>query len=587
VKGFQKKSATSRQALALLIPIFNRFRLRLLVGFCALLGVDFLQLIVPKILKKGIDSLADQSADAHSLLLLATLILAIAACVALLRFVWRILIIGFSRILEKRLRVQLFAHLVRMDRSFYHHWSAGSLMAHAGNDLAAVQMACGMGMVAAADALVMSTAAIGFMLAIDVRLTFLALLPMPLLALSTWILSKKMHLRFSRVQEQFGRLTEFARNALVSITLVKGYCLEGAQEKKFSELGATYVRNNLHVAILQGLLHPMATLAGNAGMLLVLYFGGKMVIKSGMSLGSFVAFITYLAMLIWPMMAVGWVANLGQRGLTSLRRIATLLRQQPSLKDGKLTRVHWNPQAAWIRCTDLSFAYPGAEQPALRNINAAWSTGIYGIAGRSGSGKSTLCRLIVRLYPVDRGMLFLGDDDINQYSVAAIRKEFAYVGEQTALFSDTIYNNIRFGRPGATRQQVEDAAKAALIHAYIIGLDRGYDAMVGEQGVKLSGGQRQRIALARALLSNRRILIIDNGLSALDVSTEQEVFTNIRRLYQGRLVLLVSHRVNLLSRTREIILLDQGKIIAAGDHVALYAAGGLYTTMVDKQQDHA
>ncbi len=587
MKGFQKKSATSRQALALLIPIFNRFRLRLLVGFCALLGVDFLQLIVPKILKKGIDSLADQSADAHSLLLLATLILAIAACVALLRFVWRILIIGFSRILEKRLRVQLFAHLVRMDRSFYHHWSAGSLMAHAGNDLAAVQMACGMGMVAAADALVMSTAAIGFMLAIDVRLTFLALLPMPLLALSTWILSKKMHLRFSRVQEQFGRLTEFARNALVSITLVKGYCLEGAQEKKFSELGATYVRNNLHVAILQGLLHPMATLAGNAGMLLVLYFGGKMVIKSGMSLGSFVAFITYLAMLIWPMMAVGWVANLGQRGLTSLRRIATLLRQQPSLKDGKLTRVHWNPQAAWIRCTDLSFAYPGAEQPALRNINAAWSTGIYGIAGRSGSGKSTLCRLIVRLYPVDRGMLFLGDDDINQYSVAAIRKEFAYVGEQTALFSDTIYNNIRFGRPGATRQQVEDAAKAALIHAYIIGLDRGYDAMVGEQGVKLSGGQRQRIALARALLSNRRILIIDNGLSALDVSTEQEVFTNIRRLYQGRLVLLVSHRVNLLSRTREIILLDQGKIIAAGDHVALYAAGGLYTTMVDKQQDHA
>ena len=587
MKGFQKKSATSRQALALLIPIFNRFRLRLLVGFCALLGVDFLQLIVPKILKKGIDSLADQSADAHSLLLLATLILAIAACVALLRFVWRILIIGFSRILEKRLRVQLFAHLVRMDRSFYHHWSAGSLMAHAGNDLAAVQMACGMGMVAAADALVMSTAAIGFMLAIDVRLTFLALLPMPLLALSTWVLSKKMHLRFSRVQEQFGRLTEFARNALVSITLVKGYCLEGAQEKKFSELGATYVRNNLHVAILQGLLHPMATLAGNAGMLLVLYFGGKMVIKSGMSLGSFVAFITYLAMLIWPMMAVGWVANLGQRGLTSLRRIATLLRQQPSLKDGKLTRVHWNPQAAWIRCTDLSFAYPGAEQPALRNINAAWSTGIYGIAGRSGSGKSTLCRLIVRLYPVDRGMLFLGDDDINQYSVAAIRKEFAYVGEQTALFSDTIYNNIRFGRPGATRQQVEEAAKAALIHAYIIGLDRGYDAMVGEQGVKLSGGQRQRIALARALLSNRRILIIDNSLSALDVSTEQEVFTNIRRLYQGRLVLLVSHRVNLLSRTREIILLDQGKIIAAGDHVALYAAGGLYTTMVDKQQDHA
>ncbi len=585
--SISEKSATSRQALALLVPVFKQFRLRLFLGFSALLGVDFLQLIVPKILKKGIDSLADQSATHQSLLLLAALVLGIAACVALLRFVWRILIIGFSRILEKRLRVQLFTHLVRMDRSFYHRWSAGSLMAHAGNDLAAVQMACGMGMVAAADALVMSTASIGFMLAIDTRLTALALLPMPLLALSTWILSKKMHLHFSRVQEQFGRLTEFARNALVSITLVKGYCLERAQEKKFAELGKTYVRNNLRVAILQGLLHPMATIAGNTGMLLVLYFGGMMVIKTEISLGSFVAFITYLAMLIWPMMAVGWVANLAQRGLTSLRRIATLLEKQPSLEDGVKAQILRNPREPWIRCNDLSFTYPGSKRPALQHINVAWSTGIYGIAGRSGSGKSTLCRLILRLYPIDKGMLYLGGEDINQYLVATVRKQFAYVGEQTALFSDTIYNNISFGLEGASRQQVEAAAKAAAIHEYIINLDKGYDARVGEQGVKLSGGQRQRIALARALVSNRPILIIDNGLSALDVSTEQEVFTNIGRQYGDRLVLLVSHRVNLLSRTREIILLDQGKIVAVGDHASLYAIGGLYTTMVDKQKDHA
>ncbi len=587
MKNIYGKTATSRQALALLIPVFRRYRMRLFWGFSALLGVDFLQLIVPRILKKGIDSLADQSASNHSLLLLAALVLGIAACVALLRFVWRILIIGFSRILEKRLRVQLFSHLVRMDRSFYHRWSAGSLMAHAGNDLAAVQMACGMGMVAAADAMVMSTASIGFMLAINIKLTVFALLPMPLLALSTWILSQKMHQRFSRVQEQFGRLTEFARNALVSISLVKGYCLEDAQEKKFSELGRTYVHNNLRVAILQGLLHPMATLAGNAGMLLVLYFGGKMVIAGRMSLGSFVAFITYLAMLIWPMMAVGWVANLSQRGLTSLRRIATLLHEQPALYDGVKTRINWNPQAPWIRCKNLTFSYPGTNHAALRNINATWSIGIYGIAGRSGSGKSTLCRLIIRLYPITQGMLYIGGGDVNLFSVAELRKQFAYVGEQTSLFSDTIYNNIRFGLEGASKQQVEEAAKAASIHAYITGLDKGYDTRIGEQGVKLSGGQRQRIALARALLSNRKILIIDNGLSALDVSTEQKVFANIRRQYQGRLVLLVSHRVNLLSRTRKIILLDQGEIIAVGDHATMYAAGGLYAAMVDKQQDHA
>ncbi len=586
MKNDHVKTAEIRQALSLLVPVFKRFRMRLFLGFAALLGVDFLQLIVPKILKHGIDSLATLQTTPRSLLLLGGLILLIAAVVALLRFVWRTLIIGFSRILEKQLRVQLFSHLVRMDRSFYGRWSAGSLMAHAGNDLAAVQMACGMGMVAAADAVVMSTAAIGFMLAIDSRLTLLALLPMPLLALSTWILSKKMHLRFTRVQEQFGLLTEFARNALVSIPLVKGYCLEEIQEQEFAELGRQYVHNNLRVAILQGLLHPMATLAGNAGMLLVLYFGGKMVIESRMSLGSFVAFTTYLAMLIWPMMAVGWVANLSQRGLTSLRRIATLLARQPSVIDAQPC-LPLDQQTPTIQCRNLSFSYPDSVQPALRAINVSWTSGIYGIAGRSGSGKSTLCRLIVRLYPVEPQMLYIGGQDVNQLCIAAIRKQVSYVGQQTALFADTIYNNISFGLPGASEKQVEAAAKAAAIHTYIRGLEKGYKAKVGEQGVKLSGGQRQRIALARALLSNRRILIIDDGLSALDVATEQEVFANIRRLYQNRLVLLVSHRVNLLAETDEIVMLDQGKIALIGDHAKMYAENDLYKMMVDKQQDHA
>ena len=556
------------------------------MGFTALLAVDFLQLIVPKILKHGIDSLADGTATNDSLLKLAALILFIAGSVALFRFTWRMLIIGFSRILEKQLRARLFSHLIRMDRTFFGHWSAGSLMAHAGNDLTAVQMACGMGMVAAADALVMSSAAIGFMVAIDLRLTFLALLPMPMLALSTWFLSRKMHFRFNKVQEQFGRLTEFARNALVSIPLVKGYCLEDAQEQAFSELGRQYVHNNLRVAILQGLLHPMATLAGNTGMLLVLYFGGKMVVAGAMSLGSFVAFTTYLAMLIWPMMAVGWVVNLGQRGLTSLRRIATLLHEQPAIED-RAHCIRSITKAPTIRLHNLSFSYPGSRRPALRGVNVSFTTGIYGIAGRSGSGKSTLCRLLVRLYPVDQDMLFFGGYDVNSLCVATLRSMISYVGQRTSLFADTIYNNIAFGRPEATREQVETAARAAAIHGYIESLARGYQALVGEQGVKLSGGQRQRIALARAFLSDRPVLIIDDGLSALDVATEQEVFANIRRLYQDRLVLLVSHRVNLLAGTGKIIMLDEGKIIFVGNHEQMYAGSDLYKIMVDKQRDHA
>jgi len=581
-----KKSAGVRTALALLSPVFYRHRLRLFFGFAALLGVDFLQLLVPGILKRGVDGLSNHTTTREYLLQLALLILLIAAVVALLRFFWRTLIIGFSRLLEKQLRVQLFDHLVHMDRPFFGRWSTGSLMAHAGNDLSAIQMACGMGMVAAADALVMSTAAIGFMLTIDIRLTLIALLPLPLLALSTKILSKKMHLYFSSVQEKFGQLTEFSRNALVSIHLIKGYCLEGLQKQEFDRIGKQYVRSNLQVAVIQGLLHPMAMLAGNTGMMLILYFGGRQVIAGHITLGDFVAFMTYLTMLIWPMMAIGWVANLAQRGLTSLCRVATLLQERPVVTGGK-DLLAADAQTTCICCNNLKFSYPASKHPALNNINLRLTQGIYGMTGRAGSGKSTLCRLLVRLYPVESGMLFIGGRDVNQLSIAAVRASMSYVGQQVALFEDSIANNISFGRPDADPARIEAAAKAALIHEYISALPDGYNSLVGERGIKLSGGQRQRIALARALLSNRSVLVIDDGLSALDVATEQKVFENIRQQYHDRLILLVSHRVNLLAGTDTIIMLDDGRVVAACGHARMYATNNLYRIMVDKQRDHA
>ncbi|HHD63194.1 MAG TPA: ABC transporter ATP-binding protein [Desulfobulbaceae bacterium] len=560
--------------------------MRLVFGFAALLGVDFLQLLVPGILKRGIDALSNHTVTRAYLLELSLLILLIAAVVALLRFFWRTLIIGFSRLLEKELRERLFVHLVHMDQPFFGRWSTGSLMAHAGNDLSAIQMACGMGMVAAADALVMSTAAVCFMLVIDIRLTLLALLPLPLLALSTKILSKKMHVHFSRVQEKFGQLTEFSRNALVSIRLIKGYCLEGLQEQEFARIGQQYVRSNLRVAVIQGLLHPMAMLTGNVGMVLILYFGGRQVIAGRITLGDFVAFMTYLTMLIWPMMAIGWVANLAQRGLTSLRRIGALLQEQPVLTGGRGI-IKSGADVPTIRCKQLHFSYPGRRHPALCNLTLQFTSGVYGITGRAGSGKSTLCRLIARLYPVKKGMLYVDGMDVNQLSIASVRAGISFVGQQVSLFEDSVYKNICFGRPDADQKQVKEAAKAAAIHDYISHLPDGYNSLVGERGVKFSGGQRQRIALARALLSNRPILIIDDGLSALDVATEQQVFEHIYQQYHDRLILLVSHRVNLLARADKIIMLDQGKIVAACAHKQMYAANNLYKIMVDKQQGHA
>ena len=579
-------SGRGRAALGLLRPIFVRYRLRLLLGFIALLGVDFLQLLIPMLLKKGIDGLSLRTATASSLLRLSLFILLIAATVALLRFVWRTLIIGFSRLLERNLRDRIFAHLLQMDRPFYGRWSTGDLMAHAGNDLSAIQMACGMGMVAAVDALVMSTAAVCFMLAIDVRLTLIALLPMPLLAVCTKVLSGRMHNRFNLVQEQFGRMTEFVRNALVSIRLLKGYCLEKQQAREFSRLGTRYVHSNLRVAVIQGLLHPLATLTGNAGMLLILYFGGRLVIQGEITLGSFIAFVTYLAMLVWPMMAIGWVANLVQRGLTSLRRVAALLEEHSTVRGGS-TPLHPTVTVPIIRYRNLSFTYPGMRHPALESINLELGCGIYGITGRTGSGKSTLCRLAARIFPVEDGMLFMGGQDVNALSVTAVRQQIGYVGQQVFLFGDTIYNNICFGRPDADHAQVEAAARQALIHDDIVEFAGGYATLVGERGVRLSGGQKQRIALARALLCDRPILIIDDGLSALDVETEQEVFANICRQYSGRLVLLVSHRVNLLRKTDTIYLIDQGRLTASGNHQQMQAASTLYAIMTDKQQKNA
>jgi ATP-binding cassette subfamily B protein len=579
-----KKGGDVRPSLGLLVPVFRRHRLRLFFGFVALLGVDFLQLQIPGILKNGIDSLSLHTASNSSLLQLAALILLIASVVGVLRFTWRILIIGFSRLLERDLREQIFTHLLLMDRPFFGRWSTGGLMAHSGNDLSAIQLACGMGMVAGVDALVMGVAAIAFMLAINLKLTLIALLPMPVLAISTKILSGKMHKRFTVVQEQFGHMTEFVRNGLVSIRLIKGYCLEKLQGQEFSRLGKEYVQSNLKVAVLQGGLHPLAMLTGNAGMLLVLYFGGRQVIEGVITLGDFVAFVTYLTMLIWPMMAIGWVANLVQRGLSSLQRVAVLLQAQPIVTGGHhFVKIKAN--SSIIQCKQLTFTYPRAQRPALIGISLSLTNGIIGIAGRTGSGKSTLCRLIARLYPISDSMLFFAGHDVNTLEISSIREQISYVGQEVFLFADTIYNNICFGRPEASRQQVENAARAAAISEDILSFTDGYDALVGERGVKLSGGQRQRLALARALLSDRPVLIIDDGLSALDVETEQQVFAGIRKHYKNRLVLLVSHRINLLRATDRIIMFDEGRIVATGDHEQMYAASSLYKIMADKQQD--
>ena len=562
-------------------PIYYKHRLRIALGLVALLGVNFLQLIIPKILKKGIDGLSTNTIEQQELLQLALLICGIGILATILRFSWRYLVIGFSRHLERDLRKRIFNHIMTMDGAFFTKYSTGSIMAHGSNDLSAVQMACGMGLVAAVDAIVMSLAAIFFMFHIHGQLTLIALLPMPFLAIVTRLLSKRLHLQFDTVQEQFSLMTEFARSSISSIRLLKAYTLEKSQTARFENLGKDYVHASIRVAVIQGLLFPVATLVGSSGMLLVLYFGGKLVINESISMGDFVAFITYLYMLIWPMMAIGWVTSLGQKGVTSLKRIHRLLHSESHLPAGISGKTPANPT---FSLKDLSFSYPGSERTILQNFTLQISPGILGITGPTGCGKTTLCQIIARMFPVPEQTLFAGGEDICNFPPQAIQNEISYVGQEAMLFSSSIAENISFGAPDIGMDAIIRAAKAAAIHDEIMALPNGYDSQTGEKGVTLSGGQRQRIALARALICNRPVLIIDDCLAAVDTATEQEITQNIATWMKGKVVLWVSQRVKQLALTDRILVIEDGKIGGLGSYAELKSSNSFLRDIVRRQR---
>ncbi len=563
-KSNQHNKQAGRKIISTLLwPIFYKHRIRLFCGLIALLGVDFLQLCIPRILKNGVDTLSAGTAQQNDLLFLALLICTIGILATILRFCWRYLIIGFSRHLERDIRKKIFNHVMLMDGSFFGKYSTGSIMAHTSNDLSAVQMACGMGLVAALDAVVMATAAIGFMFAIDIKLTLLALAPMPFLAITTRILSGRLHKRFDLVQEQFSSMTEFVRSSISAIRLLKAYTLEKSQAARFDDIGQEYVQSSIRVAIIQGLLFPIATLVGSIGMLLVLYYGGQLVMQEVISMGDFVAFVTYLYMLIWPIMAVGWVANLSQRGLTSLRRISTLLGVKSKIPTG-LTQCGSDLQT--FKCQNLDFAYPETERLVLNDISLDIRPELLGICGPTGCGKTSLCQILARMFPVADSTLFAGHTDVNQLNPESVQQNISYVSQEPLLFSSTIAENIAFGVPDTTREEIITAAKAAAIHDEIMNFADGYNSHIGEKGVNLSGGQRQRIAFARALACDRPVMIIDDALAAVDTATEQKILDTVLPLLRGKTVIWVSQRIKQLSKVDRLLVLEDGKISSLGSY---------------------
>ena len=575
------KNQTAR-ALALLRPLFRKYRLRIAGGILALLGVDLCQLLIPRVVKFGIDSLEAGVASHRSLAGHGLMIIGLAIGVAIFRFLWRNLILGFSRLMERDLRDQLFSHLLTLDRPFYQKRTTGELMALATNDLAAVQMAAGMGMIALIDAVIMTGAVLMFMIYINPHLTLIALSPLPILAFLTRFLSARLHKRFSRVQETFSEMTELARSTINAMRLVKIYTREAEQTARFDRLGRRYITHNLRVATIQGLLFPVSGLLANVSLLLVVIIGGRMAINFVITLGDFVAFISYLFMLVWPMMAMGWVTNLFQRGLTSLARIRAILDERPILVTGEVGLPLPGPIDT-IELRGLSFTYPGQATSVLHSISLSFGPGLFGLVGPTGAGKSTLCHLLARLYPVPESTIFINGQDLNRFNIDAYRRLVAYAPQEPFLFADTIAANISFGRPEATTREIEAAARAVGIHEEIMTFKEGYQSRIGEKGVMLSGGQRQRISLARALITRAPLLIIDDGISAVDAGTEQHIMRAVRDYARTNIVLLTSHRLAPLAEAHLLAVLQEGRLTAVGGHRELMAMSDYYRAIFHKQ----
>ena len=547
------------------------------------MAVDFLQLVIPRVIKSAVDALQLGTATSRSLMIGGAYIILLALAIAVLRFFWRNWILGFSRALESDLRGRLFAHILTLDRAFFQRRTAGEIMALATNDLSSVQLASGMGLVAFVDAAFMGLAAIAFMAYINPELTAIAVAPMPLLAILTRYLSARLHGRFKKVQEQFSTLTEFARSTFSAMRLIKAYNQEKPQSLRFESMGRSYVRDNLRLSYVYGALFPVSGFIGSASLLLVVVFGGRMAIAGTITAGDFVAFINYLLLMTWPMMAIGWVADLAQRGMTSLGRIQALFDERPSLQDPSIPPPEPGLRGM-IEIRNLTFTYPNQTRAALRDLSLEVGEGEFlGIVGRTGSGKTTLCHLLARLYPVADSSIYVDGRDVNGLSLAAVREMIAYVPQEVILFSDTIAFNITMGKPEAAPEEIEAVARAAAIHDEILAMKDGYETRIGERGVKLSGGQRQRVAIARALLINRPIIIIDDGLSAVDMETEHAIIRSIAGYLKGHTCIIVSHRIAPLADAREILVMERGRLVARGSHAELLEASPFYATIYRQQ----
>lgn len=554
-------------------------------GIIALALVDWMNVYIPQFTGEITDGLKAGTIDMSGVWRLVGWIVLLGAGMAAGRFAWRYFIFGACLSVQKDMRGDLFAHLETLSARYFNEHKTGDLMAHFTNDLQAVRMLMGPTVVTAFDATVMLVMVLGkMMLYVDLRLTLVAVAPLLLIMYGDYVYGKIMHRKFFAKQRAFSSLTDQVQEAVSGIRVIKAFVQERKELAAFARVNRLNQDKNMDVARTQALFLPLLDLVVGVSGLLTLLYGGYLTIAGEITLGQFEAFNLYIGMLVWPMMAAGECITFISQGMASVKRIQAILDERPEITDGPDT-ADVDGLEGEIDLDKLTFTYPGQERAALTGISVHVKRGeTLAILGRTGSGKSTLANLLLRLYNTERGMIRIDGRSVGEIPLPVLRRDIAYVPQDSFLFSDTLERNIAFGAEGKTLEDVQAAAKDAHIHDNIMDFPEGYQTVVGERGVTLSGGQKQRSAIARALLKDAPILVLDDALSAVDTDTEEQILQSLRRNRAGRTTIIIAHRISTIQNADHILVLDDGRAVEYGTHQELMALGGVYRSVYDRQQ---
>ncbi len=564
-------------------PYFRRHRRLLIAGFAAILFSNVFEVLVPLIIRDAIDGLQEE-ASMRQFFEYGAMVVIATALSGLFSYFTRQTIIVASRKIEHELRNDFYAHLQKLSIPFYHNTTTGDLMAHTTNDINQVRNFLGPGIMYSTSTLIGFIIILGIMLSINSTLTVLALLPLPIISIVVFYIGRIVHKKTIGIQEQFSNITSRAQENLSGIRVIKAFTREDFEIDEFKNLSKEYYRRNMGLIRVQSLTRPLLYLLVGISLIVVLWYGGNSVIDGRMTIGDVTAMMIYLGMLIWPMIAFGWVFNIIQRAAASMGRLNKIFDIEPEIKDGPDTDYSITDLQGHISIKNVTFSYQKDTEPVLKNINLDIPEGkTIGIIGFTGAGKSTLVSLIPRLYDIDRGEILIDGHPIKKIPLATLRSHIGYVPQETFLFSESIRENIAFGKDGMETHLVERVADIAHLSGDVEDFPQKFDTVIGERGITLSGGQKQRASLARALARDPKILILDDAFSAVDTYTEESILSRLRDEMRERTTILISHRISTVKMADEVIVLDNGSIVERGTHDELVQQGGIYANLHQKQ----